>query len=77
MRLKPAEHVIQVFGSVHKTAKALGKNPSSISKWVSQNGPEKTRGLVPSWVQVEVMEIAGERGLDITYEDLIAGRVIE
>lgn len=71
MMNSPADKVIAKLGGVRATARALGLNSSSVSRW--RMPPEK-RGLggrVPSVHQSRILQIARERGVDLTAADLI------
>jgi len=50
-------------------ARAIGRDPAAISRW-------KKRGVVPTSMQRIILELAWERGLDLTERDLIFGREI-
>lgn len=67
----PAERVIQAFHGVRATARALGRNPSSISRWRKSREEGGTGGRVPSNIQESVLVLARERGVALTAEDLI------
>lgn len=69
--MTPAEIVIETFGGVRATARALGKSPSSVSRW------QADRGLIPSSAQQQIMQLARDRGLDLTSDELIDGRAVE
>ena len=71
MRLSPAEFVIHQFGGVRKTARALDKTPSTISKWQHNNS-----GVIPTKNMVSILSKADSLGLDITADDLVHGREI-
>lgn len=67
----PADRVITALGGVRATARALGLNSSSVSRW---RFPPEKRGLsgrVPSIHQGTILRIARERGLALTAADLI------
>jgi hypothetical protein len=70
--LTPAECVIRAFGGVRKTAKAIGRTPSNISKWT-----RRCEGVIPEKTVRTVLEQAEAMGLDLTARDLILGRKIE
>jgi hypothetical protein len=63
----PAQYVIEAFQGVRATARAIGRSPSSVSKW-------QIKGQIPRPAQKRILEVAQERGLDITPGDLILGR---
>lgn len=65
--LTPVEVCILEFGGVRKLAKAMGIDPAAASRW-------KRRGTVPSYIQKRLIELARERGLSISADELIFGR---
>ena len=67
----PADRVISAFGGVRATARALGRNPSSISRWRKPREEGGTGGRVPSSLQSEILQGAKSAGLTLTAEDLI------
>ena len=74
MLLKPAEYVIQIFGGVRATARAVGRTPGSVCLW---HRPRKSRGSagnIPSAAQRIILIVAKRRRLDITPADLMYGR---
>ncbi len=75
MRLTPAEYVIRTIGGVRKTARALGRNPGSISMWRSRK-PRGGKGDIPRPAQKDILTYARRKHLDITASDLILGRVV-
>lgn len=76
MQMTPAEYVIHTFKGVRATARAIGRAPSSVSKWPKPKADKGCDGLVPSAAQKAILEKARELSLDITAEDLIFGRQI-
>jgi len=68
-KMTPAEIVIEVFGGVRATARALKLAPSSVSRWVTDRN-----GLVPQAQQYKILKIASRKQLKITPTDLIIGR---
>lgn len=77
VRLTPAQYVIGVFGSVHKTAKALKIRAPSVSKWYSPRRADDLNGFIPLRSCIKILRLAGERDLDITPNDLFYGRKID
>jgi amino-acid N-acetyltransferase len=67
----PADRVISAFGGVRETARALDRNPSSISRWRSPKEDGGTGGRVPGPIQETVLEAARARGLSLTASDLL------
>lgn len=74
MHLKPAEYVIQLFGGVNRTARAIGRDPSSVSKWRKSAESRGCDGNVPRGVRHKILSVATDLGLDITSKDLDFGR---
>jgi hypothetical protein len=77
MHLNPAQYVVKVFGGVRKTAREIGRSPSSVSKW---NKPVAAKGLggeIPRLSQRAVLHVAKIKKLDITAEDIIFGRDVK
>lgn len=69
MHMTPAQYVIHVFKGVRATARAVGRTPSSVSKW------QKAR--IPSGAHRRILDIAKEQDLDIQPQDLIYGRTVK
>ena len=67
--MTPVEICIGEFGGVRKLAKAMGIDPAAVSRW-------KKRGTVPSYIQKRLLDVARERGLSISADELIFGRTV-
>jgi transposase-like protein len=67
----PADKVIEVFGGVRATARMLGLNSSSVSRWRMPADKRGLNGRVPSVHQGTILRIARERGLRLSAADLI------
>lgn len=65
--IPPAQWVRKQLGGARPAARALGINSSQVARWGDR---------VPTAHQARVLEVALERGLDITAEDLIRGRAV-
>ncbi len=65
----PVELAIDMFGGVRKLARALGRDPAAVSRW-------QKSGVVPTSVQRRLLELAWERGIDISAHDMIFGREV-
>jgi transposase-like protein len=72
-KTSPAELVIERFSGVCKLARALGKSPSTISRWKKPRDEGGTGGLVPSQSQPKLLELARERGISLTPTELVTG----
>lgn len=77
MHLTPAEYIILKFKGVRATARALGRSPSSVSKWRSTKSEQGTGGNIPSRAARQILAKARELHLDITPDDLLFGREVE
>lgn len=73
MKLSPAEYVIQTIGGVRKTARAIGRQPGTVSMWRSSKG---SSGEIPRSAQKSILAYARTKRLDITAADLILGRSV-
>lgn len=65
MKLTPSQYVIKQFGGVTATARLIGRDPSTVSRWGR---------FVPQKLHDRVLEAAKRRHIDITERDLIRGR---
>lgn len=65
--IQPAELAVQALGGVRSLARLLGRDPSAVSRW-------KLSGHIPASQQRRVLELAWERGIDLTAHDIIFGR---
>lgn len=73
VHLSPAEYVIHVFGSVTKTAKAIGRAPSSVSEWRPTSTRGRRDGMIPRQAQQDILMVAKRKKLKITEKNLITG----
>lgn len=73
--MKPADIVISRFEGVRPLARLLGKNPSTIHRWRMPAAKGGLDGRVPSAVQVRLMELAKERGIPLSADELINGAI--
>ena len=71
--ISPADRVITAFGGVRETARAVARNPSSISRWRSSKEDGGTGGRVPGPIQGTVLAAAKQRGIQLTADDLMPG----
>lgn len=70
--MTPAEKAIAAFGGVRRLSVAIGRNPSSVSRWCLPIGKGGTGGYIPARVQLRVIEAAKRDGVRFTAEDLLA-----
>jgi len=73
--ISPAEYVIKALGGVRATARAIGRDPASVVAWKRPRAKKGTDGQIPDKCHHTILKIAQERGLDITPNDLILGRM--
>lgn len=64
---QPVDIAVESFGGVRKLARILSLDPSAISRW-------RLNGRIPAMHQRRVLELAWERGIDMTAHDVIFGR---
>lgn len=69
--LNPVEYAIKEFGGVRSLARALGIEPSIISKW---RKPRSGSYYIPSKYLIHIIRKAKKLELDVTLEDLVHGR---
>lgn len=72
--MKPAQVVIQAFGGVRATARAIGRDPSTVSRWKKPKSKKGCGGDVPGLLHKTILRVAQNRGLNITIQDLLYGR---
>ena len=65
--MTPVQLAIQGFGGVRRLAKVIDRDPAAVSRW-------QRSGIVPSAAQKQLLEIAWERGIQLTAHDIIFGR---
>jgi len=68
-KISPAQHAISIFGGVSALARAVGRSRSAVCQWQTETG-----GKIPRKAAEKILEVAQERGLDITLNDLYFGR---
>lgn len=72
--MTPADIVIAKFEGVRPLARLLGKDPSTIHRWKMPASKGGLDGRVPSSVQLRLLELARERGIALTADELINGK---
>lgn len=63
-----------MIGGVRKTARAIGRDPSAVSKWQKLPDSNGVLGIIPRNAQLEILTYAKKNKLDISANDLILGR---
>lgn len=71
--MTPADIVITRFGGVRPLARLLEKDPSTIHRWRQPADKGGLDGRVPSSAQVRLLELAREKGVELTPADLVLG----
>jgi hypothetical protein len=66
-RSEPAYTIVCRFGGVTPTAKILKINPSTVSRWLVENG---TAGLIPQPYWVKLLNHASDKGIKLNLQDL-------
>lgn len=74
MRLTPVDCAVRAFGGVRPLATAIRQYPGSVCQWRTRQTKRRAAGDLPTVVQRRVLEVARERGLQLSAEDLILGR---
>lgn len=69
----PANAVIEAFGGVRQTARALGVSPSTVSRWNSRDRNKKHKGTIPSSMHLAIISASKRKRLNITPYHLIYG----
>lgn len=64
----PVELAISGFGGVRPLARAVNRDPAAISRW-------QKSGTIPSSVLRVLLKEARERGIELTSDDVIFGRL--
>lgn len=73
MDSSPAVTVIKAFGGVRPLARALGKSPSSVSRWAKPRRLKGTGGSIPTREQRRILDLAQERGIALSLSDVVLG----
>jgi hypothetical protein len=76
--MAPAHYAAHVFGGVCSLARILGKSPGRVSYWLKPRKVGGADGRIPSDdIKVRLLDLAKERGIDLSAEDLLRGREVE
>lgn len=65
--IRPGALVPHVFGGVRAAARAIGVDPSRVSRW-------SQIGTVPGRQMPRILEAAWAQGIDLTPHELVFGR---
>ena len=71
--MSPAHIVISRFGGVRALARLLGKDPSTVHRWKMPPDKGGLGGRIPSTAQGRLLDLARERGVELTPAELISG----
>ncbi len=75
MVLSPVECAVRAFGGVSNLARATDRSTGRVCGWMRAKERRGSGGRIPSdAVKRRLLDLAKERGLDLTAEDLIYGR---
>ena len=69
-QITPAALAIRMFGGVNALARDLDLDPAAVSRW-------QKNGTIPSYIQRKLLEIAWDKDIDITAEEIIFGKLDE
>ncbi|RYG96776.1 MAG: hypothetical protein EON58_11295 [Alphaproteobacteria bacterium] len=69
--LSPADIAISAFGGCRATAKAIGRDHSSVVRW-----RKRKNGSIPEAALRPLYELAKARGIELNAEELIVGRQV-
>jgi hypothetical protein len=75
MRVSPADYVVEVFGGDSQLAQLLGKTRECVRRWRLDVAKGGLGGRIPTPSQRQIMALARKFKLDITYEDIVEGRL--
>lgn len=70
--LTPAELVVKRFGGIRPLGRLLGRDPSSISKWIARGGgiPNRASGKD---THKQLLDLAKEKKIQLTAHELTFG----
>jgi adenosylmethionine-8-amino-7-oxononanoate aminotransferase len=73
--LSPAELLVARFGGVRPLARVIDKHPSIVMRWKTPVERGGGGGIVPVKLMPRILEIAQEKGVKLTADELIRGGV--
>ena len=68
--VRPAEYVIQSFGSGSEVARVLGVDKSTVSRWNMPREKKGTNGIIPQKYWGALINEAASRSIPLTVVDL-------
>ena len=73
----PANYVIKKCGCAAKVAALLGRDKSSVHRWIYSKVRSGTGGLVPSDKQDQLICVARESGIELLPEDFFRADALD
>ncbi len=67
--LEPAHTVIQLFGGYADTAKLLSRDETRIRRWTYPRERGGTGGIIPTKMQLRLLELAPSKGVALAPQD--------
>ena len=68
--IRPAEYVIESFGSGSEVARVLGVDKSTVSRWKLPKEKKGTNGTIPQKYWAALLSEAQSRSIPLTVVDL-------
>lgn len=65
---EPAAGIIERLGGVTKVAVRTGRDPSAVRRW-RLPPPEGCGGVIPEYVRPDLLQMAVEMAVELTYAD--------
>lgn len=65
-----AQKIVNKFGGVPRLAAAIGKNRTTVNRWLYPKDRGGTNGLIPSQAWPEILAAAKREHIPLTPEDL-------
>lgn len=72
--LEPAASVIKALGGVPTLAKAINKTTTTVQRWRWPKEVGGTGGIIPHWHHDDILDLAKERGIRLSYRSLMRRR---
>lgn len=76
MHLTPVQVAISVFGTPAKLSRAMGVPSSAPFRWMARRQSRGEPGDIPVPQIRRILEVAQEKGLQLTPHDLLYGREV-
>ena len=72
--MSPVDVIVDVFGGIRSTARALGVNPSTVLRWGTSRRGGRIPGSIPHEYMLPLLEAAQRRKKRLTLEEVVWGR---